>query len=65
MWDKYPEQRLGQLLENYVFTSGERGDRTSRAMFYQEDEDTLENLGGEKEEEGVKEVREVMEDYEI
>ena len=39
LWLKYPEQRLGQLLENYVFTEGERGDSTSISMFYQSDAD--------------------------
>ena len=44
LWDKYPQQRLGQLLENYVFFSGERGDRTSVKLYYQEDLDTLKIL---------------------
>jgi len=41
LWDKYPHQRLGQLLENYVFINGERGDQTSVKLFYQTDSDTL------------------------
>ena len=41
LWNKEPDMRLGQILENYVFFAGERGDRTSCAMFYQEDSETL------------------------
>jgi len=37
LWKKYPDQRLGQLLENYIFFNGERGDVTSVRLFYQED----------------------------
>ena len=37
LWKKYPQQRLGQLLENYVFFNGKRGDQTSVALFFQED----------------------------
>jgi hypothetical protein len=44
LWDKYPEQRLGQLLENYVFFNGKRGDITSVKLFFQRDENTLEIL---------------------
>jgi hypothetical protein len=44
LWEKHPEQRLGQLLENYVFTQGFRGDKTSLCLFYQEDSLTLEVL---------------------
>jgi hypothetical protein len=40
LWLQHPDMRLGQLLENYVFTSGQRGDKTSVALFYQEDNDT-------------------------
>lgn len=40
LWKKYPDQRLGQLLENYIFTEGQRGDKTSVRLFYQEDTDT-------------------------
>lgn len=43
LWKKFPDQRLGQLLENYVFFQGERGDRTSVRLFYQED-DLTENI---------------------
>jgi hypothetical protein len=38
LWNKYPDQRLGQILENYVFFQGERGDKTSVKLFYQEDD---------------------------
>ena len=41
VWKTYPEQRLGQILENYVFFEGERGDTTSVRLFYQEDGETL------------------------
>lgn len=44
LWDKYPNQRLGQLLENYVFTDGKRGDLTSVRLFHQQDELTLKKL---------------------
>ena len=44
LWEKNPDQRLGQILENYVFFKGQRGDKTSCALFYQEDTDTLEIL---------------------
>jgi|WetSurMetagenome_2_1015567.scaffolds.fasta_scaffold51167_6 hypothetical protein len=40
LWQKYPDQRLGQILENYIFNSGQRGDKTSVALFYQEDDIT-------------------------
>ncbi len=41
VWKTYPDQRLGQILENYVFFEGERGDTTSVRLFYQEDSETL------------------------
>lgn len=45
IWEKYPDQRLGQLLENYVFLDGSRGkDKTSIALYAQEDTETLKNL---------------------
>jgi uncharacterized protein YutD len=45
IWEKYPDQRLGQVLENYVFLEGTRGkDQTSIHLFYQEDDVTLKNL---------------------
>lgn len=40
LWKKHPDQRLGQLLENYVFFQGQRGDFTSVRLFHQQDEDT-------------------------
>jgi hypothetical protein len=40
IWKLVPDQRLGQILENYVFFRGERGDKTSVALFFQEDKDT-------------------------
>lgn len=40
LWKKHPDQRLGQLLENYVFSGGKRGDKTSVKLFYQEDDIT-------------------------
>jgi len=36
LWSKYPNQRLGQLLENFVFDP--------KTMFYQEDKITEERL---------------------
>ena len=44
LWNRHPDMRLGQLLENYVFTDGKRGDKTSVRMFYQEDDETLRKL---------------------
>ena len=44
LWDKYPDQRLGQLCENYIFDRGERGDGTSIAMFFQSDDMTEKKL---------------------
>jgi hypothetical protein len=45
IWEKVPDQRLGQLLENYVFLDGSRGkDQTSIALYAQEDTETLKNL---------------------
>ena len=44
LWNQYPDQRLGQVLENYVFKKGMRGDNTSCALFYQEDDDTYKNI---------------------
>lgn len=41
LWNKYPDQRLGQILENYVFIDGARGDKTSVTLFFQEDSKTL------------------------
>lgn len=44
LWNKYPDWRLGQLLENYIFFQGQRGDRTSVRLFFQEDDETLDYL---------------------
>lgn len=41
LWEKNTDMRLGQLLENYVFFKGTRGDNTSVKLFYQEDDETL------------------------
>ena len=43
-WKKYPNQRFGQLLENYLFLQGQRGDKTSNMLFFQEDKETLDIL---------------------
>ena len=37
LWEKNPWMRLGQLLENYIFVDGFRGDKTSVKLFYQTD----------------------------
>ena len=42
LWNEYPDMRLGQLRENFIFVKGERGDNTSVMLFYQEDDDTEE-----------------------
>jgi uncharacterized protein YihD (DUF1040 family) len=44
LWKQYPDLRLGQLLENFVFTKGQRGDKTSVALFYQEDDETQKKI---------------------
>ena len=44
LWNQHPDQRLGQILENYVFYDGKRGDLTSVSLFYQEDDITLANI---------------------
>jgi len=41
LWKKHSDQRLGQLLENYVFFEGTRGDNTSIRLYHQEDSKTL------------------------
>jgi hypothetical protein len=41
LWLTQSDSRLGQLLENYVFFSGSRGDETSVKLFYQEDDLTM------------------------
>ena len=46
LWLKCPDQRFGQMCENFVFVNGERGDKTSVAMFFQEDDKTLARLEG-------------------
>lgn len=43
LWIKCPDQRLGQLLENYIFTGGNRGTETG-FLFFQEDTKTEELL---------------------
>lgn len=40
LWLRFPDQRLGQILENYVFYQGQRGDKTSVKLFHQEDKET-------------------------
>ena len=44
LWLGAQDQRLGQLLENYIFNEGERGDKTSVRLFYQEDDKTEKKL---------------------
>ena len=46
LWERHPQQRLGQLLENYVFYNGQRGDKTSLALYFQYDLETLKVLQG-------------------
>ena len=38
LWYEFPDQRLGQLLENYVF--GHHSERDSMCIFHQEDDET-------------------------
>ena len=44
VWKIHPDMRLGQLLENFVFVDGERGDKTSMCLYLQEDELTENHL---------------------
>jgi len=44
LWLQYPDMRLGQLLENFVFFKGKRGDITSVSLFYQDDKETENNI---------------------
>lgn len=38
LWEKYPDQRLGQIMSNYVF------DNKIVDMFYVEDEDVINSI---------------------
>lgn len=38
LWEKYPDQRLGQIMYNYVF------DNRMVDMFYVEDEDVINSI---------------------
>ncbi len=49
LWKQYPEQRLGQLLENYIFppclyivntTAGGQAKGKTAILFWQEDDET-------------------------
>ena len=40
LWNKAPDQRLGQLLENYVFDAGKNRGAATCFLFYQEDDKT-------------------------
>ncbi len=40
LWHRYPDQRLGQLLENYVFPSGDLRGASTAWLFHQEDDGT-------------------------
>lgn len=44
LWKKHPNQRFGQILENYLLSNQFRGDGTSRELFYTEDNKYLERL---------------------
>ena len=47
LWSSHEDMSLGQLLENYVFTrvvTDSNGMPIGVAIFYQEDDETLENL---------------------
>ncbi len=47
LWQKYSNMRLGQLMENFVFLDGERGDKTSQKLYYQYDEKTIRKINEE------------------
>ena len=40
LWHRHPDQRLGQLIENYVIPSGEMRGASTAWLFYTEDEET-------------------------
>ncbi len=49
LWHAHPDLRLGQLIENYVISSGSlRGEMTAY-LFYTEDDDTEAQLDAELE----------------
>lgn len=37
LWELVPDERLGQVFENYLLTNKSRGDATSRELFFTED----------------------------
>ena len=41
LWTLVPDQRLGQLLLNYIFREADHRDQTSIEMYAQEDDETL------------------------
>ncbi|MCX6707699.1 MAG: hypothetical protein NT001_06190 [Candidatus Woesearchaeota archaeon] len=65
LWKRNPDLRFGQLLENYMFTGGERKDKTSMSLFYQDDRKTeaiLKKLVGKKEREDFGTDEEFLDD---
>ncbi len=44
LWKRFPDQRLGQLIENYVIPSGAMRGYATCWIFYAEDDDTEERL---------------------
>lgn len=37
LWELVPDERLGQVFENYLLTNKNRGDATSQELFFTED----------------------------
>jgi len=62
LWNETTDWRLGQVLENYIFTEGERGDQTSVRMFYQEDDKTEKILDKMIEKVPVKQIKKSLKD---
>lgn len=44
LWKEYPDQRLGQLIENYVIPAGKMRGPNTCWIFYAEDDVTEKNL---------------------
>lgn len=44
LWNLYPDQRLGQLIENYVILPGAMRGPSTTWIFYAEDELTVKNI---------------------
>jgi hypothetical protein len=46
LWLKVPDQRFGQVFENYLLSNKSRGDKTSNELFHIEDDVYEKRLDG-------------------